>query len=70
MKYYPDIKPCPFCGGFAKLEPKSKTYIKGEFAYVTYVRCVACNSHGRRVTLGEDIHKSRLIAIQNWNRRV
>lgn len=67
---YPEIKNCPFCGGLAKLEQKSKTVIKGELAYVTYVRCVKCCAHGRRVRLGEDVQKSRLIAIQNWNRRV
>jgi len=70
MSWYPMIKPCPFCGGYAVLEQKSKTYIKGELAYVTYCRCTKCHSHGRRVRIYDDAQKSRLIAIQNWNRRV
>ena len=70
IKLYPDIKPCPFCGGYAKLEHRSKTYIKGELNYVTYVRCVECNAHGRRVTIHENPIIARTYAIQNWNRRI
>ncbi len=70
MKY--EIKNCPFCGGFAKLESKSKTIIDGELAYVTYVRCVKCCAHGRRFRLwdGKDPRVIRKKAIDAWNRRV
>lgn len=66
------IKSCPFCGGFSKLEPKSKTVIDGKLSYVTYVRCTKCNSHGRRFRLtdNEDVQVSRKKAIDAWNRRV
>ena len=66
------IKSCPFCGGYSKLEPKSKTVISGELAYVTYVRYTKCNSHGRRFRLNdnEDVQIPRKKAIDAWNRRV
>ena len=66
------IKSCPFCGGYSTLAPKSKTIIKGELAYTTYVYCRDCNSRGRRVLLGEDGRtdkESRELAISHWNRR-
>ncbi len=66
------IKPCPFCGGFSTLAKKSKTIIKGELAYTTYVYCTDCQSRGRRVLLGEDERddtESRELAISHWNRR-
>lgn len=69
----PKIKPCPFCGGYSTLAPKSKTIIKGELAYTSYVYCRDCQSRGRRVLLGEDGRtdfESRELAINHWNRRV
>lgn len=68
---YINIKPCPFCGGYAKLEPRSKTVIHGKPTYVTYVRCVNCDARGNRVILiDDDRHSSRELAIKYWNRRV
>ena len=67
-----EIKKCPFCGGYSTLAPKSKTIIKGELAYTTYVYCVDCQCRGRRVLLGEDgrtDRESRELAISHWNRR-
>ena len=70
-----DIKNCPFCGGFAKLEGKSKTMIKGELKYVTYVRCTLCDSRGKRVLLNYDnyddgVAGARLEAVRSWNERL
>ena len=67
----PKVKPCPCCGGFAKLERKSKTIIQGEQKYVTYVRCVDCDMRGPRVLLGtNNVTLARQVAIKRWNRRV
>lgn len=69
---YSKIKSCPFCGGYSTLAPKSKTIVKGELAYTTYVYCCDCQSRGRRVLLGEDGRtdtESRELAIAHWNRR-
>lgn len=69
----PQIKKCPFCGGYSTLAKKSKTYIKGELTYITYCYCTDCDSRGRRVVLDEDGRtpkESRELAISHWNRRV
>lgn len=70
-----EIKNCPFCGGYAKLEGKSKTIIKGELRYVTYVRCVVCDGRSRRVLMDCDdfehgVVGARLEAVEAWNTRV
>lgn len=75
MKRYnlPRIKMCPFCGGFCSVAKKSKTYIKGELTYITYVYCRDCDTRGRRVILDEDGRtnkESYELAIAHWNRRV
>lgn len=68
----PKIKSCPFCGGYSRLERKSKTVIKGEQKYVTYVRCCECDVRGPRLLLSDncDVTRTREIAIKRWNRRV
>lgn len=63
------IECCPFCGGYGKLEKKSKTMIGGEIKYVAYVRCVRCDCRGPRHILGEDPYDARNEAIVDWNRR-
>jgi len=67
--YYEEVKKCPFCDGYSKLEPKSKTIIKGETRYVTYCRCVECDARGPRILIGNTPCISRNIAIKRWNRR-
>ena len=64
------VKSCPMCGGYAKLEPKSKTMIKGEIRYTTNCRCCDCDLRGPRVLIGADPSASRRIAVARWNRRV
>jgi len=61
---------CPFCGGFSKLEPKSKTMIKGQLTYVTYCRCVKCDSRGSRIIIEDNPIEARRLAVESWNRRV
>jgi Lar family restriction alleviation protein len=67
---YDEVKPCPLCGGIAKLERKSKTYINQTLRYVTYVRCCQCDTRGPRVLIGANSEFARDIAIKRWNRRV
>lgn len=69
----PQIKPCPFCGGYSTIANKSKTYIKGELTYITYCYCKDCDARGRRVIIHEDgrsYKESYELAIAHWNRRV
>lgn len=67
---YIPVKRCPLCGGYSKLEPKSKTIIKGKQEMITYCRCVECDARGPRVVIGSDPSIAREIAIMRWNRRV
>ena len=54
-----ELKPCPFCGGEAKLS----FYNNAECTYVChYVRCTKC-----RATTG--CEASSKVAIVSWNRR-
>ena len=64
------IDHCPLCGGYGRLEKKSRTFINGETTYVTYVRCVRCDCRGPRHILGEDPYEARNAAVIDWNRRV
>jgi len=54
-----DLKPCPFCGGNAKL----MTYHYQTLGDMLYVTCLSCgNETTGKLTAGE--------AIAAWNRRV
>lgn len=53
----PELKPCPFCGGKARLFTDDDKY---------YSHIVACENCGAR-TLREHIEA---IAVSYWNRRV
>lgn len=64
------IENCPLCGGYAKLEKKSKTFINGETKYIAYVRCIRCDCRGPRHVLGNDPYEARNSAVLEWNRRV
>ena len=66
------LKPCPFCGGKARTEKKSKTIIKGETAMNTYVRCTKCDARGERFLYRDfdTVEEARHRAREAWNRRV
>lgn len=68
----PDMKPCPFCGGEAILERKSRTVVHGATRRNTYVRCTQCDSRGRRFLYFEFDPKKQAEneAVNAWNRRV
>ena len=68
--HYDKVKPCPLCGGYSKLEAKSKTVINGEIKYTTYCRCCDCDCRGPRVLIGKDPTVARKLALERWNRRV
>ena len=69
-----EVKSCPMCGGYSKLEARSKTIIKGELRYTTYCRCCDCGLRGPRVLLSRDnehnAQEARRTAVERWNRRV
>ncbi len=56
------LKPCPFCGGEAKV------YSVNIFKAEIYVKCQTCNS--RTLTYkGGHFGDTKYLAIQAWNRR-
>ena len=67
-----ELKPCPFCGGHARLARHSKTIFAGETHRNTYVYCSVCQSRGQRFLYQEfaaplEAHQA---AIDAWNGRV
>lgn len=65
------LKSCPFCGGYARLERRSKTVVNGERAFNTYVRCTVCDARGARFLLQDfpcssEAHKA---ATKAWEGR-
>lgn len=53
-----ELKPCPFCGGLAYIEPRNRSATK-----VWWVRCYDCG-------IETDVYDSEKEAIESWNRRV
>lgn len=59
-----ELKPCPFCGGKAKLD-----HGRIGITETSYVRCEKCWSKGQSIT--ESVrYSSDAEAIKAWNRRV
>ena len=59
-----ELKPCPFCGGEARLLLNAKRKIYGKDEYRTGV-VACCNVCEARMFYG-----SEKLAIEAWNRRV
>lgn len=66
------LKPCPFCGGEAKLRKKNRTIIEGNTRRNCYVYCLRCGARGTRYIEGstEQEHmQARKMALLAWNER-
>lgn len=65
------LKPCPFCGGKAKMERGEHS--RPEEGYEYYIiECEECGAQvcgESRNTYREDIGKSIFSAVDKWNRR-
>lgn len=72
--YY--LKPCPFCGGVAKLEDGTKGYAYGEEQKLIYVRCTKCWARSGRKVISDYLkagvpRKQAIIeAVESWNNRI
>ena len=66
------LKPCPFCGGKAKLLKETIAVGMGATDTLYFVECTNCESSGKRFgLLDADTEKERKnLAILSWNRRV
>ena len=68
----PELKPCPFCGGEAKLVETTECWGHGEFHKVKYVACKLCGSKGHTVCdmdIYDGYADSLDDAIKHWNVR-
>lgn len=65
-----ELKPCPFCGGTAKLLIYPIKGYEGCFEY--HVRCQKCNTaveHGRYESIYRTEEQAKRCAIKAWNKR-
>lgn len=60
-----ELKPCPFCGGIARLYNQK---VRGGYDY-SYVICEACRIRTMQYEVSTE-YCSRDKAINDWNRRV
>ena len=67
-----ELKPCPFCGGKAKLRKQNRTIVEHQTQRNCYVYCTECDGRGKRYLEGntqEDHIIARQLAVESWNRR-
>lgn len=64
-----ELKPCPFCGGAARVKDDVKCYGHGDYDKSAYVTCCYCHATGekfyKRYCKG-DLEET---AVAAWNRR-
>lgn len=60
----PELKPCPFCGGKAKIHKSAKSTVKGGLWYF-----VNCQGHKCKVYPQTYTYSKKSYAINAWNRR-
>jgi len=58
-----ELKPCPFCGGKAKMMYAYRGYDEMMYAYQCWARCKKCGAEMAGAMLKSN-------AIKRWNRRV
>lgn len=59
------LKPCPFCGGKAKMEDWDDQWI--DWKYGTTIHCESCGAGiSEVIAYGEDFHER---AVKKWNTR-
>ena len=66
-----ELKPCPFCGGEAKVTKDRDCWGHGEFVLKVYVMCKSCHSQGKPI-YDRDVwpeNQMEVEAIEAWNRR-
>ena len=69
------LKPCPFCGGKARVEESHRAFIDGKSTKVALVHCLKCNARTNRIPIGEygctSVSADAVErAIEEWNTRV
>lgn len=68
------LKPCPFCGGKARLEQSHRAFINSKSTKVAFVYCTECNARSGRVNLADygcTSHSDEACqkVVEAWNRR-
>ena len=62
------LRPCPFCGGDAKLDHYAGDRYAGEVT-LSFIRCKKCGAITYKYRMSTD-YSSDEKAIEAWNRRV
>ena len=67
-----ELKPCPFCGGDAKLWSHVECYGHGDFVEETAVACCKCGAMGQTLSAWMVPNGEERVAnaVKAWNRRV
>ena len=61
------LKPCPFCGGEAKYQTKTKCLGHGEYFDFVFISCVDCGCSVKSKKPYDQDQKQTV--TKNWNRR-
>ena len=67
-----ELKPCPFCGGEAKMWSETECYGHGDYAENTAVVCSKCGASGPKVVAYDVPNREQRVirAVLAWEQRV
>lgn len=66
-----ELKPCPFCGGEAKIHKSTECWGHGEYVGYAVVKCCKCFATGMKIYDREMPNNETMerLAREAWNRR-
>ena len=66
-----ELKPCPFCGGEAKLKETTECHGHGMYLKKYYVMCEKCGCNGvGAYVYDKSAQQCKDFVVSRWNRRV
>ena len=65
-----ELKPCPFCGGEARLDKENVCFGHGERHDKYFVECISCGARGKReVVYYLTPTECQELVVRSWNTR-